>query len=40
MAAVRAVATRWLSHDFPGFLEVELTDVRGSCTPSTKRCRC
>ncbi len=29
MEAVRAVATRWLSDDLPGFLEVVLTDSHG-----------
>ncbi len=27
MATARGVATRWLSDDFPGFLEVVLTDA-------------
>lgn len=29
MATVRATATRWISDDFPGFVELTLTDVNG-----------
>lgn len=29
MATVRATATRWISDDFPGFVELALTDANG-----------
>ena len=29
MATVRATATRWLSDDFPGFVEIVFADARG-----------